>query len=250
MEITDYNKLTPEQKQEQAEYIAKRVMEGTFDPNAKENKMLFKFVCERSTASLVFLRCLNRHRAELISVSEQTFMGISTVMQGIIMFIQGSWMMHKPLYNALKAKIDNKTSLSSKEREQWTCLEGKNKQFIEIMELILILSQTFSTNENSKKKLIYEMTLDNRLFADAVLWKRVMKRFISETLARQIELLKKQKIKISKELQATKLLSIAQTTIITYQFNMSTFNVPKDVQDESINYILEEFKLNRESLGI
>ena len=31
---------------------------------------------------------------------------------------------------------------------------------------------------------------------------------------------------------------------------MSTFNVPKDVQDESINYILEEFKLNRESLGI
>jgi hypothetical protein len=81
----------------------------------------------------------------------------------------------------------------------------------------LILSQTFSTNENSKKKLIYEMTLDNRLFADAVLWKRVMKRFISETLARQIELLKKQKIKITKELQATKLLSIAQTTIITYQ---------------------------------
>jgi hypothetical protein len=94
------------------------------------------------------------------------------------------------------------------------------------------------------------MTLDNRLFADAVIWKRVMKRFISETLERQIDLLKKQKIKITKELQATKLLSIAQTTIITYQFNMSTFNVPKDVQDESINYILEEFKLNRESLGI
>ena len=250
MEITDYNNLTPEQKQEQAEYIAQRVMEGNFDPNAKENKKLFKFICERSTASLVLLRCLNRHRAELISVSEQTFMGISTVMQGIIMFIQGSWMMHKPLYNSLKSKIDNKTSLSSKEREQWIYLEGKNKQFIEIMELILILSQTFSTNENSKKKLIYEMTLDNRLFADAVIWKRVMKRFISETLDRQIELLKKQKIKITKELEATKLLSIAQTTIITYQFNMSTFNVPKDVQDESINYILEEFKLNRESLGI
>ena len=250
MENIDFVNLTREQKQEQAEHIAKLIIEGNFDATARENKPLINTIWRSSTASLFFLQYLNRYRAELISIPEQTFKSISTIMQGMLVFIQGSWMTDKPLYNSLKSKMEaNKKSLSSKEKEQWVHLEGKNTQFIDIIELILILSQTFSTNENSEKKLIYETT-DSCLFEDAVIWKRVMKRFISETLDRQIDLLKKQNIKITKELKEMKLLSIAQTTIITYQFNMSTFKVPQKVQEEAIEYILKEFKLNRASLGI
>ena len=158
---------------------------------------------------LIYLQTLNKHRSKLINLEEAPYSIIKKIM---ISFI------HK-LSNEIPSP------------------EDQNVLFYEVMEYILILSQTFyhSTNDNNEIKRVLlqdELTFLN-IWKNNNLWLfLIFKHIEAEKKKQKIELIKKER---EKEIKAK---NIYSSTVITYEFNMKSLGISKD----TIKVIKEECK--------
>ena len=200
-------KYLPSNNEESMREKIKKIAEESTQGKLDQNNM--KLLLSSNENMLIYLQTLNKHRSKLINLEEAPYSIIKSIM---ISFIE---------------KLSNEIPLP----------EEQNVLFYEVMEYILILSQTFyhNTKENNETKRVLlqdELTYLN-IWKNNNLWLfLIFKHIETEKEKKQIALIQKESER------ETKAKNIYSSTVITYEFNMKSLGISKD----TIRVIKEECK--------
>ena len=201
--LKDWLSNNEESTREQIIKIAEESTQGKLDQNN------MKLLLSSNENMLIYLQTLNKHRSKLINLEEAPYSIIKSIM---ISFIE---------------KLSNEIPLP----------EEQNVLFYEVMNYIIILSQTFyhNTKENNETKRVLlqdELTYLN-IWKNNNLWLFLIFQHIeTEKEKKQIALIQKESER------ETKAKNIYSSTVITYEFNMKSLGISKD----TIGVIKEECK--------
>ena len=192
-----------ESMREQIIKIAEESTQGKLDQNN------MKLLLSSNENMLIYLQTLNKHRSKLINLEEAPYSIIKSIM---ISFIE---------------KLSNEIPLP----------EEQNVLFYEVMNYIIILSQTFyhTTKENNETKrvLLQDELAYLNIWKNNNLWLFLIFQHIeTEKEKKQIALIQKESER------ETKAKNIYSSTVITYEFNMKSLGISKD----TIGVIKEECK--------
>lgn len=184
--------------------IAEDSMEGNYEQDKSEPLLL-----QSNHNILIYLKTLNKNRAKLIDLTEEKYSSIKTIM----------------------------TTFIKKLTIEVPSLDQENKMFYEILEYILILTQTFyhnvTKNNEVKRVLMQDELCDLDIWKNNNLWLFLIFTHIEDEMVKQkVSTIKKESEKESK------VKAIYISTVITYEFNMKSFGISK----ETIKYIKSECK--------
>ena len=179
---------------EKIQTLSDCVINGTPENILKESMEL---MFTKKEYILFYLRSLNKNRSKLISIPENVYKSIKETMWKFLELC------HEPEYK-----------------------NGEIEQYFEILEFVIILSQTFylSNPNQTEKRLLQDEISKHPIWKDTNIWLDIINYHVETEKV-------KQKVADEKNLneRAAKIKTIAISTIITFVFNMSSFNLDSDV---------------------
>ena len=176
--------------------IAEQSIQGIYEQEKSEQLFL-----KSNYNMLIYLKILNKNRSKLIDLNEAQFTAIKTI---ITFFL-------------------SKLSIEIPSPDQ------ENELFYEIMEYIIILSQTFYHIEKTtnKRVIMQDELQDEKIWQNKDLWLFLIYRHVDCEFTRQ-------KISSITNIQEkeTKAKAIYTSTVTTYEFNMKSSGLHKDTITE------------------
>ena len=161
---------------------------------------------------LFYLRSLNKNRSKLISIPENVYKLIKDTMWKFLDLC------NNPDYK-----------------------NGEIEQYFEILEFVIILSQTFylSNPNQTSKMLLQDEISQHPIWKNTNIWLDIINYHVETEKV-------KQKVAEEKKLneRECKIKTIALSTIITFVFNMSSFNLDQTVVDALKVKCAEKYKIN------
>ena len=163
-------------------------------------------VCKTNEYILFFLRILNKKRSSLIDINEISFTTFKTIMEKTL------------------DKIEKDTTK-----------KDNPEQYFEIIEYVMILSQTFYAIINGVRVLLQDHVCTHKFWTNKYVWIDTIKFHIA--MERE-----KQRIDDEKnyDVREEKAQSIATSAFTTYYFNMNAFKIDQPIRDE-VKKVIEDY---------
>ena len=167
-------------------------------------------VCETNEFILFFLRILNKKRASLININNNSFEFYEKIMKQALV------------------------KISSDETEQ-----KDPEQYFEIIEYVMILSQTFyAPNEKGERILLQDIIRKLPFWHNKKVWINTIKYHITMEKEKQ-KIIEEKNYSIREEKEKT----IASSAFTTYYFNMNAFDIEHDIKENVKNEIKDFYKI-------
>lgn len=188
---------------------------------------IYVLISTNLSYSYLYLFHLNNNRSNLLQLNTEIYEQMLSIFYGILTNIQ-----MKLFFDEKKIDMNN--------------LCEQEKECFKIIDLIIVLSQTFSKNdkETQKKEFLLEKVQLHPIWKNIAVWKKVILFIFNETFEIQKQpLMKSKKDKRFKELMKEKEINVMKNVLITYKYHLNSFNVNFKF-DEVLGEFISKYKLH------
>ena len=124
----------------------------------------------------------------------------------------------------------------------------KRDNDINIAKSVILMSQTYFTMENDKKKYVQYLLLDNELFKDVKFWESLLDLEISKEIRRTFKVYEKKNVEGIINTDPHKFDNLVFSQILTVSDNMISFGLDKETIYQLIEPKFKSFKLSQKSI--
>ena len=212
------NDETVQKKFRSIQDIVEKLINGKYNTENIENEEVYNNITSEYKYSLFFLRILNKNRSKLIDIKKNVYKCFEGIMKEIL----------KKLHS--KGSDDNR------------------ELFFETIEFIMILSQTFYTNQiieqEERRTLLQDEISQEDIWKSSKIW--------IDMIDYHIEIDKvKQNVNSEKDydLRQIKIKTIVLPALTTFMFNMNSFLVESKISDEVLKHFEEKYELTENEMS-
>ena len=211
------NDKTVQENYRSIQNIVEKLIKGEYDTETIKQEEVYNNIISEYKYSLFFLRILNKNRSKLINIKQNVYKCFEGMMKDIL------------------EKLHSKGS------------EENRELFFETIEYIIILSQTFYTNqmvqETERRTLLQDEISQEKIWKTSKIW--------IDMINYHIEIDKiEQNVNTEKDydIRQIKIKTIVLPALTTFMFNMQSFLVGSDISKEVLDYFQTKYELTKHEI--